>query len=1169
MRCPKCNIEIPAGVKFCSECGTRISQISGQTSGPWPGTRPSGRSSSDLRSSVRIPPPSGGSTVFVPPTPSSPFPPGKLLAGRWQLEGERGRGGMGVVYRARDAKLRTRTVAVKILSEQLEGSREGIERFIREAETVAGLNHQSIVQVLDVGEGEGRHFIVMEWIEGEDLGEILESGGAWDLSRAIPVLREVFQAVGYAHRHSVVHRDLKPSNILITRDGHAKIVDFGLARMATESDLSKSGYGLGTLAYMSPEQRRDAKRADHRSDIYALGKTVYHILTGQVPDPVDPEALPLGVRPAIMRALKPQPSDRWFSVEEFWQAIEEGRAPEEPSPGHCPECGHVNPEEGRFCRECGAGLFANCPACGHEDRIGTRFCQGCGVNIQDEKEYRDHLAQAEKYLEEYKYSRARKEAQRAMEIRPQAERAREILEEAREKAERLGELGRRYQEGLEHGRFDEAERSLRAALELAPQDEGLLSGFQGLPRARTEWEVAHLQAELDKQRKAKEWPGVLGAVDQIEASVEASGIEWAEGSNVARILKQARELRGRVEKCVRQVESWLSQAHELMTRGRHEEAGELLQRAEVEYPASQLLKKLRARLEHRMNDVAGLQESVEEAWRDERNQDVIDIYRKLLKLLPGDEGIKQRRRDAEVILRAERHLHAKRRFRRILLALAILAVIAGGVSIVTFIQANRRHFEVAKEQLARGTFVVAASQLLQSRGLGVPSAAWRDVATATAESLVVTGDDLLDQGEFGRAADHYKAANSLQISVTAEERLIQLDSRVDEELQRLEAEGRRALANGDLQAASSAFRAMIRVRPAAQTRVNALRAEVEAVRVSMDELSATDEQVIPPELSVETRGGLNCLISRVTASSHLAPQTYQGQRRTYEPRNLIDGSLQTAWVEGIQGNGVGEWVRLEFRAEVGIESLVITNGYAVDQARFLTNGRVSKARITMSDGSSTDVDLADVREPRTIPIASSVETKSITLTILAVYPGTKYEDTAISEIEVRGIQVIDVPPDELEPVTAGDSYHCGYELGFEGWSVGSTGRTPCQLSSFAHTGSKSLKIGPSTCPGSCFDKYAVDISKDFPAGRVVREISCWIYEEGNWGGSGYLKINGTQIKGVNLSARDNKERRQPGWVEKKWIVNSRVVRLEFHFGDITKRDPMYLDDVRIDYGASR
>ncbi|MCK4413843.1 MAG: SUMF1/EgtB/PvdO family nonheme iron enzyme [Candidatus Eisenbacteria sp.] len=340
MNCPKCGADLAVAWEFCVKCGTRISKISGETSGPPPCTPPAAGAPSDETSSGSDSPegpPSGGSTVFVPPSPDSSLPSGQLLAGRWQLEEERGRGGMGIVYRARDAKLRTRTVAVKLLSEQLEGSREGIERFLREAETVAGLNHQSIVQVLDVGEGEGRHFIVMEWIEGEDLGQILEEEGAWDLTRALPLLRQVFQAVSYAHRHGVVHRDLKPSNILVTQEGLAKIVDFGLARMATESDLSKTGHGLGTLAYMPPEQRRDAKRADHRSDIYALGKMVYHILTGQVPDPVDPEALPEAIRPAVMKSLKPDPSDRWFSADLFIQELDRSVSPSTPeSPAGAP-----------------------------------------------------------------------------------------------------------------------------------------------------------------------------------------------------------------------------------------------------------------------------------------------------------------------------------------------------------------------------------------------------------------------------------------------------------------------------------------------------------------------------------------------------------------------------------------------------------------------------------------------------------------------------------------------------------------------------------------------------------------------------------------------------------------------------------------------------------------
>jgi serine/threonine protein kinase len=205
----------------------------------------------------------------------------------------------------------------------------------------------------------------------------------------------------------VIHRDIKPQNILLTEDGIPKLVDFGLARMGRESDLSLSGYGLGTLAYMAPEQQRDASRSDHRSDIFSLGKTLYHMVTGEVPYAVDAEATPEHMRAAITRALKPRPEDRYFSVDEFLDAVE--RAPQtgslRPAPVAsavatvCSNCGLANSEDVRYCMGCGASLLVACSRCGRENRAGTRFCGGCGSSITRRGENpgrletaRDHVA---------------------------------------------------------------------------------------------------------------------------------------------------------------------------------------------------------------------------------------------------------------------------------------------------------------------------------------------------------------------------------------------------------------------------------------------------------------------------------------------------------------------------------------------------------------------------------------------------------------------------------------------------------------------------------------------------------------------------------------------------------------------------------------------------------
>lgn len=306
MRCPNCQTEIPDGSKHCTKCG----RLTGERA-PFVDA-PSEPSISELST--------------TPPSTHEGVPQGmaESLVERYEILEERGKGGMGTVYRARDRKL-GREVALKRLSIKLEGSDQGIARFRNEARSIAGLKHQNIVLVYDFVEDDERHYIVMEWIEGETLSERIRRKGRLDLRESLDLMRGICKGVSHAHNNGVIHRDLKPSNILLMEGGIPKVVDFGLARMGRESDLSVSGYGMGTMAYMAPEQRRDAKRADHRSDIFALGKTFYHMVTGETPDVVDPEEIPAEVRGPVMKALKPKPADRYFSVDELWRALEKVR----------------------------------------------------------------------------------------------------------------------------------------------------------------------------------------------------------------------------------------------------------------------------------------------------------------------------------------------------------------------------------------------------------------------------------------------------------------------------------------------------------------------------------------------------------------------------------------------------------------------------------------------------------------------------------------------------------------------------------------------------------------------------------------------------------------------------------------------------------------------------
>src|ERR671920_303658 len=210
---------------------------------------------------------------------------GTVLSGRYRLEQKLGSGGMSTVYLARDETLE-RWVAVKSLHREISDQPDQIERFRREARTVAQLSHPNVVAVIDAGEDGGHPYIVFEYVEGETLKQRINRIGALDAQEALAYAIEVARGLTVAHARNMVHRDIKPQNVLIDAEGRAKLTDFGISRQLEQDGMTATGRVLGTTDYVAPEQAM-GHPVDQRSDVYSLGVVLYEMLVGQVPFSAD------------------------------------------------------------------------------------------------------------------------------------------------------------------------------------------------------------------------------------------------------------------------------------------------------------------------------------------------------------------------------------------------------------------------------------------------------------------------------------------------------------------------------------------------------------------------------------------------------------------------------------------------------------------------------------------------------------------------------------------------------------------------------------------------------------------------------------------------------------------------------------------------------------------
>src|SRR5918999_356119 len=275
----------------------------------------------------------------------------QVLNERYKVETTLGEGGMARVYRGTDQVL-DRTVAIKVLADRYAEDDNFVTRFRREAQAAAALSHPNVVAVFDTGDDAAAHYIVMEYVEGRTLGEVLKVEGPLDADRASAIAEDVATALQAAHERGLVHRDVKPGNVMIDTEGRIKVMDFGIARAAANDTLTQTGTVLGTAAYLSPEQAR-GDSVDARSDIYSLGCVLFEMVAGRPPftgdSPVSLAFRHVNEDPQRPSAYRPGVPPQLEAV--GMGALGEGSAGDNPwargFPGAAPAAGALPPDVGR------------------------------------------------------------------------------------------------------------------------------------------------------------------------------------------------------------------------------------------------------------------------------------------------------------------------------------------------------------------------------------------------------------------------------------------------------------------------------------------------------------------------------------------------------------------------------------------------------------------------------------------------------------------------------------------------------------------------------------------------------------------------------------------------------------------------------------------------------
>ena len=546
---------------------------------------------------------------------------GPRMAAKYGLISEIGRGGMSVVYLARDEKL-GRFIALKRMGDEFLSNSRIKERFFREAKSIAALNHVHIVHVYDLEEDDRGPVIVMEYVAGPlkppspnlpppslNLEQKVDQVDGLMVPRAaLDLIRKLCRAMDYAHGRGVIHRDLKPSNILFDESGEPKIVDFGLARRSHGEDpkLTLPGAKILSLGYGAPEQEEDTSTADGRADIYGLGGVLYFCLTGENPRFFRESKIPAHLRPALLRALEKDPAMRWQTAREFEEALSQSEglyvsSKTDIGMWRCKWCNALSALESRYCSECGWDGLETCPECRGETRVGVRFCGSCGTDIKAFEDVQGLLDRLRVARHQKDFERVLRDEEGVSRFQPRGDVGRGLMREVQELQEtakwalaRKDELRQAISAELEKERYEEVRdrlseydvldsadlyRDLRVQLPEKVAERDIRTLEQGVARARALMAQRHPVAcrtvveEIKAQRMRvqgleDQFPGLkakLAAGESANGSANplAARIETANAA-IAGIEAEVAEAERRIPVLMREAEEALvAQDYEL------------------------------------------------------------------------------------------------------------------------------------------------------------------------------------------------------------------------------------------------------------------------------------------------------------------------------------------------------------------------------------------------------------------------------------------------------------------------------------------------------------------------------------------------------------------------------------------------------------------------------